>query len=488
MVRRRSVAATSPSSPRPRGTRRPSGSRSARVRAPRGRLPGLRFLPDLQAYRETSHDYHPWSTPTSRTSTSTRSSTAPGIVLVRGGGIVASRVLQRLIDDREQHGAQTQIVHVFRTYVTGAHGPDIWMRRRGGDGWAYQGFNYPKSVWGGQLKAQMRKLEGDGAGRPTTRTSAAPTPRSAGVWQQQMRGPRGRLVPDACRRGRWTCAGPTATRSLTRSRRRTATRRSPADFVIDCTGLEADIAEHRVLADLLDTRRRGPQPARPARRRAQLRGARQPQAATGRCTPRARPRSAATSPAWTRSSACRSPPRRSPTTWPGGASAGGSARCAPRAVAEVGPEQADLKGVDAMVPTLADASRPGSSCSLVVGGLWTALITPLLPVAGPWPTRYRRRSSCWSPWPCSASAGSSSTTCSCSSAGRRTGRRCSGWSRGQRGLLLWVLVAGPGPVHRPAARVGLRHPFRVVGRLWFVVNGPMRVPFVRWRFRGGRLV
>ncbi len=35
------------------------------------------------------------------------------------------------------------------------------MRRRGGDGWAYQGFNYPKSVWGGQLKAQMRKLEGE---------------------------------------------------------------------------------------------------------------------------------------------------------------------------------------------------------------------------------------------------------------------------------------------------------------------------------------
>ncbi len=25
-----------------------------------------------------------------------------------------------------------------------------------------------------------------------------------------------------------------------------------ADFVIDCTGLEADIAEHRVLADLLE--------------------------------------------------------------------------------------------------------------------------------------------------------------------------------------------------------------------------------------------
>ena len=29
-----------------------------------------------------------------------------------------------------------------------------------------------------------------------------------------------------------------------------------ADFVIDCTGLEADISEHRVLADLLELRTR----------------------------------------------------------------------------------------------------------------------------------------------------------------------------------------------------------------------------------------
>ena len=24
--------------------------------------------------------------------------------------------------------------------------------------------------------------------------------------------------------------------------------------------------------------------------------------------------------------------------------------------------------------------------------------------------------------------------------------------------------------------------------VWLVANGPMRVPFLRWRFRGGRLV
>ncbi len=60
---------------------------------------------------------------------------------MRGGGIVASRILQRLIDDRDNKGAQTQIVHVFRTYITTSHGPSIFMRRKGADGWAYQGFN-----------------------------------------------------------------------------------------------------------------------------------------------------------------------------------------------------------------------------------------------------------------------------------------------------------------------------------------------------------
>ena len=108
--------------------------------------------------------------------------------MIRGGGIVASRVLQRLIDDRDKYGLQTQIVHVFRTYITGSHGPSIFMRRKGGDGWAYQGFNYPKSVWGGQLKSRMRKLEGEqraelyhtigGTNTPDPQAVAEPT----GAW------------------------------------------------------------------------------------------------------------------------------------------------------------------------------------------------------------------------------------------------------------------------------------------------------------------
>src|SRR5208283_3673063 len=88
------------------------------------------------------------------------------VIMLRGGGIVSSRVLQRLMDDRAHNGLSTEIVHLFRTYISTAQitrtdRVNAWNRRKGGNGFAYQGFNYPKSVWGGQLKAQMRRLEGE---------------------------------------------------------------------------------------------------------------------------------------------------------------------------------------------------------------------------------------------------------------------------------------------------------------------------------------
>jgi hypothetical protein len=214
--------------------------------------PGLKFLPDLMAYREQHRDYASVvNAYEPHEQIYERLCRAPGTVLVRGGGIVASRVLQRLIDDRDARGLQTQILHVFRTFVRKAHGPHVWMRRRGGDGWAYQGFNYPKSVWGGQLKARVRRLEGQERADLYKLFGGTNTPIRRN-WQEQLR--RGR-------REQWYHAfqgeiagltpGPNGTvhASLT-------TEHGPRNVqvmgVVDCTGLEADIREHRVLADLLD--------------------------------------------------------------------------------------------------------------------------------------------------------------------------------------------------------------------------------------------
>lgn len=215
--------------------------------------PGLKYLPDLQDYRQRTGDHHRVVNayePHEHLYEELRS--RPCTVVIRGGGIVASRILQRLIDDRDRDGTDVQIVHLFRTFITGAHGPSIFMRRSGGDGWAYQGFNYPKSAWGGQLKAEMRKLEGGDRADLYKLIGGTNTPRRR-LWMSQLR--RGRQEGwYRTMSGEVEKVGASADghRLLLRVNAGESVTELSADFVIDCTGLEADIAEHRVLRDLLD--------------------------------------------------------------------------------------------------------------------------------------------------------------------------------------------------------------------------------------------
>jgi hypothetical protein len=215
--------------------------------------PGVKFLPDLQEYRTKYEDYvrvvnayepheHVYEELKRR----------PGLVMVRGGGIVASRVLQRLIDDRDAFGLQTQILHLFRTYYSGSHGPNIFLRRKGGDGWAFQGFNWPKSAWGGHYKAKFEKLEGEDRKKFYELLGGTNTPIRKNWMEQLARG----------RKEQWYRTYIGSVDSVVPGNDGTVVTRVkskdgsilevPAHFVIDCTGLEADIREHRLYADLFD--------------------------------------------------------------------------------------------------------------------------------------------------------------------------------------------------------------------------------------------
>jgi hypothetical protein len=223
--------------------------------------PGLNMLPELQQFRERYQDpskvvnaYEPHE------HIYQSLQRRPGTVMIRGSGIVASRVLQRLIDDRDKHRLRTNIVHLFRNYVATAHGPSIFKRRPGKDGWAYQGFNYPKSVWGGQLKAKIRKLEGEARKQAYKEMGGTNTPIRKN-WQAQLR--RGRaegwyqVMAGTARDLRPTHEGVVTTVVPDPSQPLpypppTRPFDVPVNFIIDCTGLEADIREHRLLADLLD--------------------------------------------------------------------------------------------------------------------------------------------------------------------------------------------------------------------------------------------
>jgi hypothetical protein len=214
--------------------------------------PGLKYLPELQAFRTENQDfYHVVSAYEDHEHIYDRLKVKKSVVLIRGGGIVSSRVLQRLMDDRANHKLDTEIVHLFRTYISGSHGPGPWMRRRGGNGFAYQGFNYPKSVWGGQLKAKMRRLEGEARAKEYKLMGGTNTPWRRS-WQAQMA---------EGRRGGWyrTLEGTVDGMKVREDGMVISHVKTPqgllevaADFVIDCTGLEADISEHRVLNDLLE--------------------------------------------------------------------------------------------------------------------------------------------------------------------------------------------------------------------------------------------
>lgn len=215
--------------------------------------PGLRFLPDLQHFRQVTQDYaHVVNAYEPHDHVYQELRRRPSTVLVRGSGIVAMRILQRLIEDVEQQGARTTIIHLFRTYVDRSHGSSVFMRRRGGDGFAYQGFNWPRAAWGGQLKERLERAEGDERAEMLKRWGGTNTPRRK-LWQQELRRARqagfyrpavGRVVE--VRRG------PDAT-ILTRVEHHDGvTRDHLANYVIDATGLEADVRQHRLVADLLD--------------------------------------------------------------------------------------------------------------------------------------------------------------------------------------------------------------------------------------------
>ena len=240
----------------------PGGTSPTRRLAYRARVvhvavgyPGLKFLPDLQNYRQTYSDfervvnaYEPHE------QVYDELNRRGGTVLVRGSGIVASRVLQRLIDDRET-GAQTQIIHLFRTYISGSHGPNIFNRRRGGDGWAYQGFNYPKSVWGGTHWACFRRLEGGDREAAYKVIGGTNTPKRRSWLHQQARGRREgwyRTVIGEVIEVLPGTDGGVMTKIQRSDNGLTSSYEVSADFVIDCTGLEAEIDEHRLLHDLLD--------------------------------------------------------------------------------------------------------------------------------------------------------------------------------------------------------------------------------------------
>ena len=122
--------------------------------------PAIQLLPDLAAFREQhgdretvvnayeAHD-HVYSTLRER----------GGTVLIRGRGIVASRVIQRLAEEHGRNEA-VQMIHLHRTRA-GEGARFGRARRQVEHQFEFQPFNWPKAAWSGELRGDLESASED---------------------------------------------------------------------------------------------------------------------------------------------------------------------------------------------------------------------------------------------------------------------------------------------------------------------------------------
>ncbi len=119
---------------------------------------GMHILPDLRQYRERTGDtYRVVQAYEEHNHIYQQLVDGGGTVLIRGRGIVASQIIQRLYEARDEN-PDIKILHLMRE-------PQVDKRRMGRaqrlieSHWQLQPFNWPKSAFGGQWQARLAQVE-----------------------------------------------------------------------------------------------------------------------------------------------------------------------------------------------------------------------------------------------------------------------------------------------------------------------------------------
>ncbi len=120
--------------------------------------PAIKFLPDLQTYREKTNDFK-----------SVVNAYEPhnhvyeylerygGTVMIRGRGIVASRIVQRVYEARLRN-PQIRLVHLMRSPKPQGNKFGT-SQRQVIHHYEFQPFNWPKACWGGELREMLEKAD-----------------------------------------------------------------------------------------------------------------------------------------------------------------------------------------------------------------------------------------------------------------------------------------------------------------------------------------
>jgi len=213
----------------------------------------IQFLPDLQEYRERTGDFRTVvNAYEDHNYVYEQLEKEGGTVLLRGRGIVASRIVQRIYEAR-RHNSHINILHLMRSPKP--YGNRYGRaQRRVENHYEFQPFNWPKACWGGDLLFLLESAD------PHTRQSllsdwGGTTTASRSHWR--------RIVQEGLAQGWYNITfGEVETveqgadgRTITfiKGKGIKGKIQLEADFIIDATGLDAKILTNPLYADLVET-------------------------------------------------------------------------------------------------------------------------------------------------------------------------------------------------------------------------------------------
>ncbi|MBN3885307.1 MAG: FHA domain-containing protein [Nostoc sp.] len=212
--------------------------------------PAIQFLPDLQAYREKYQDFKSVvNAYEAHDHVYQQLEQQGGTVLIRGRGIVASRIVQRIYEARKRN-RNIAVLHLMRSPKP--QGNKFQRATRlVKNHYEFQPFNWPKACWGGELRAMLEKatpderkrLLADWGGTTTADRQDWQQITAQGLsegWYQITFGEVLDVERDA------------QNRTITRIREQSFGEiKLLADFIVDATGLDAKVDTNPLLADLV---------------------------------------------------------------------------------------------------------------------------------------------------------------------------------------------------------------------------------------------
>ncbi|MEG4025014.1 FHA domain-containing protein [Microcoleus sp. S13C4] len=213
--------------------------------------PAIQFLPDLQAYREKTQDFESVvNAYESHDGVYEKLEAKGGSVLIRGRGIVASRVVQRIYEAR-QRNRNIQVLHLMRSPKPQGNKFNL-AQRSVENHYEFQPFNWPKACWGGELRVLLEEAAPEL--RPQLLTDwGGTTTAKRSDWR--------RIVKEGLSQGWYQITFGEVERVERDSQNRTVTYiqekelkgqiKLEADFIIDATGLDAKVKTSPLLNDLV---------------------------------------------------------------------------------------------------------------------------------------------------------------------------------------------------------------------------------------------